>query len=366
MKLVPLLLVAAVSYACTAAAADTVQVYGLLDVGVERINNIGADGSGVTRMSNLTGGQFPSRIGFRGKEQIEPGLAAVYVLESGIAPTTGSLLQSGRLFGRQAFVGLQSEWGTLSLGRHWTMAFFSLTDADVIGPASFSLYALDTYPANARVDNSISYKGKFQNWTVGATYSLGRDTLPPGNCAGERGGRSCTEWSALARYDTGTWGMALAVDELRGGGGAFAVIPGRIPVAAPSSSDYDRRIFLNGYLKFGQAKVGGGLVHRQIRAATDITTDLYFFGGSYPITAAVSVDAQFSTIRNSDMNADASMTVLRANYALSKRTSLYGLIGHVNNQGTASYSVSVSSISPASPAAGAGQTGLMIGMRHVF
>lgn len=361
--------IAAVALLCLggAAAAQSVQIYGILDAGIERIDHIGAERDSVTRVSNLTGGQFPSRIGFRGTEALGDGLSAVFTLESGIALDTGSLLQSGRLFGRQAFVGLQNQWGTLSIGRQWTMAFYALLDADVIGPASLSMYVFDTYPPNARADNSLAYRGTFNGFTLGTHYSAGRDTLAPGDCAGEKSGRACTGWSAMGKYDSPQgWGLALAYDEQRGGGGGFSVIPGRPPIAAGRAEDEDQRTILDGYIKFGNAKLGAGWIKREIKAATRVSTDLYFAGINYTLAGPMSIDAQYSALRNSDMNADAGMAVVRLNYFLSKRTSAYALLGHMSNCGTASYSVSVSTPVPASPLAGTGQNGLMVGMRHLF
>ena len=363
-------LAAALLCAVRAAAAQSVQMYGVVDTGVEHLSNVGTSAGTVTRMPTLTGGQLPSRLGFRGAEDLGGGLRASFVLESGIAPDSGTFLQGGRAFGRQATVGLGGPWGFVTLGRQAPAAYFALVGADVIGPAAFSLYAFDIYPAVAWVDNSVAYRGTFGGVTVGATYSLGRDATAPANCPGETKGQACTAWSALARYDAGAqdWGVALGYDEQRGGGtGGFTVISGRPATAAPSAGDKDKRMVLDGYVKVAGGKLGAGWIKRELRtSATSVSTDLYFLGMSYPVIGAASIDVQYAGIRNKDMKADADMLVVRGNYALSKRTSLYALVGHVKNKGAATYSVSVTSIVPASPAAGTGQSGVMVGMRHSF
>jgi predicted porin len=193
-----------------------VQLYGVLDTGVEHLSNVGASGASVTRMPSLSGGQLPSRWGLRGNEELGGGLKAVFTLESGFGVDNGTALQGGRAFGRQAFVGLSAPWGTLTLGRHWTMSFHSMLDADVVGPAVFGSAALDPYLPNARTDNAIAYRGSFGALTVGATYSLGRDALAPANCAGENTARECRAWSAMVKYDAPRWGVALAHDLQRG------------------------------------------------------------------------------------------------------------------------------------------------------
>lgn len=353
-----------------AAFAQSVQLYGVLDSGVEHLTHAGPSGGSLTRMPTLTGGQMPSRLGFRGVEDLGGGLRATFDLESGIAVDSGSFLQGGRAFGRQATVGLGGFWGSVTLGRQAPAAYFALVGADVIGPAVFSLYAFDIYPAISWVDNSIAYRGSFAGFTLGATYSRGRDGAAPANCAGETSGNACTARSALVRYDAPSreWGAALGYDEQRGGGtGGFTVVSGRPALPASSSHDRDKRFILDGYFTLAKAKIGGGWIKRNVRtAAPEVSTDLYFLGLTYPISAALSIDTQVSRIRNKDMNADADMLVLRANYALSKRTSVYVIGGHMRNKGASSYSVSVSSVVPVSPGAGVAQSGLMVGMRHSF
>jgi predicted porin len=107
-------------------------------------------------------------------------LSASFTLEMGIGPDSGALNQGGRGFGRQSFVSLNGPWGSLGLGRQYTMLFWSVLDADVIGPSLHSMASLDNYFPNARADNAISYKGTFSGLTVGATYSFGRDAVNAG------------------------------------------------------------------------------------------------------------------------------------------------------------------------------------------
>lgn len=348
-----------------APAPSSVQLYGVVDAGVEHIGNVGASGASVTRVSSLSGGQLPSRWGMRGNEDLGGGLRAVFTLESGFGVDNGTALQGGRAFGRQAFVGLSGPWGTVSMGRHWTMTFFSLLDADVIGPAAFGSAALDPYLPNARADNSISYRGSFGAFTVGGTYSLGRDALAPSNCAGENAAGDCRAWSGMVKYDAPRWGIALAHDRQKGGatGNFFGQVPGTLPAAG----NQDKRTILSGYVKVGNSKVGGGWIQRELKALpTPLSTDLLFVGANVPLSSAWSVDAQLLQLRDDRPDANARMFVLRGNYALSRRTSVYGLVGRVSNDRLAAYSVSAGELASAAPLAGRGQTGLMLGMRHSF
>jgi hypothetical protein len=48
------------------------------------------------------------------------GLSAIFTLENGFNASNGALGQNGRLFGRQAYVGLAStRYGTLTFGRQY-------------------------------------------------------------------------------------------------------------------------------------------------------------------------------------------------------------------------------------------------------
>lgn len=369
------LLLAAVFGLSVSSVSAEVTLYGIVDTGVEVLNHV--NGGTLRRVPTLTGGQFPSRWGLRGAESLGGELYVVYTLESGFAMDSGSSLQNGRLFGRQAFVGLSGDWGTLTFGRHWTMTFYSLLDSDVIGAAVFSMASLDSYIPNARSDNSVSYRISRSGLTLGGTYTFGRDTLSAGNCPGENSSgsnKACTGWSALLKYDGTFWGIAAAYDVFHGGAGATPIIvvpsatpapPGTTALAFTSPDDDDGRMYLNGYFKVGSLLVGGGWIGRRISAAAgDIESDLYYVGLNYPFTPAFSLDAQVLAIRHDDRDADADMLVLRGNYKFSRRTALYLTGGYVDNKGSLSYSVSSSTQIPASPAPGQGQAGVMVGVRH--
>lgn len=344
---------------------SSIQLYGLLDSGIEHITNVGPSHGSISRVPSISGGQFPSRLGFRGVEELGAGLRAIFTLESGIGVDNGQLLQGGRGFGRQAFVGFSNDWGTLTFGRHWSMVFYSMLDADVIGPAVLGLAPLDSYIPSARADNSILYRGTFNGITLGATYSFGRDGLQPANCAGETSSSACHAWSMMLKYDSSNWGAALAYDRLSGGpAGTFI---GQPSGTVASAANTDSRAILDGYLKFAGAKIGGGLIKRTMKVQpVDVDTEIYFLGASYSVTTAFSVDAQVLRLHDNRPSANARTVIARANYALSKRTAVYALAGRVLNDNNASYSISGGEISSSAPTAGGGQTGVMIGVRHSF
>lgn len=362
----------ALAAAGAAHAQESVNVYGLLDAGIESVSNVQSVGR-ITRMPSNTA-TIPSRVGMRGREDLGGGLGAVFTLEMGIAPDTGASGQGGRLFGRQALVGLAGDWGAVTLGRQYTMTFWSLLDSDLVGPTVYGLGALDAYIPNSRADNSIVYRGKFSDLSVGVGYSLGRDAVNAAvpspaatNCAGENGAdaKACREWSAMVKYDTKEWGAAVAYDSFNG----------RTPGAAPDavfggmtkSSLSDSRLMVNGYVSVAAVKLAAGVIHRKNEGSlTRPKSDLWYLGASYPVTSALTVDGHVAKLAYKDVdNFDSTIVTVKAMYSLSKRTSVYAQIGTIRNDRLTN--VSVSSGAPGSnPALGGSQTGTMVGIKHTF
>lgn len=346
-------------------ASAGVTIYGVVDSGVEHITNVGASGSSLTRVPTNTASS-PTRLGFRGSEDLGDGLRALFTLESQIGLDTGTLLNGGRAWGRQAWVGLAGPWGTLSIGRQSTMLFWSILDADILGPNAFGSGSLDSYIPNARADNLVAYRGTFSGVTVGATVSPGRDGVNAGptpsgtNCAGESATdkSACREWSMLLKYDSPTWGAAAVVDRISGGPGAFGGLT--------SSSLTDKRSMLNGWVKFGNWKVGGGVLRRvNGGSATTPRSDLYFLGASVLAMPLLVLEAEAFKLNFKNSANAAALLALRANYSLSRRTAVYLSIGHIANDGA--LALSVSGTAPGSaPVAGGSQSGVIAGIRHAF
>ncbi len=360
------LLVAAALAACGPAAyAQTVTVYGIVDVAVEHLSNVAPSGKSLTRMPGLTG-SVPSRLGFRGTEDLGDGLKALFTLEMGMSMDSGVLNQGGRGWGRQAFVGLSGGWGTVTLGRQYTMVFLGNGDADVMGPNTIGISSLDNYFPNARYDNSIAYRGTFSGLTIGAMYSLGRDAVNAGpspagtNCGGENAAdkKACLGTSFMLKYDSPTWGAALASDSNRGGAGAFAGLT--------TSDRKDTRTLFNGYVRFSGIKVGGGYMTRKNDgSATTPKSELTYLGLSYPATPQVTLDAQLSQLKFKSSPNKATLIAARASYGFSRRTTVYASLGQMDNSGTLAQSVS-GAAAGGTPAGGESQSGLAVGIRHVF
>ncbi|MBA5689078.1 porin [Rugamonas apoptosis] len=351
----------AMGAASGAMAQSSVTVYGLLDTGLAHVTNTNAAGDAVTKMPSLTG-SFPSRLGFRGTEDLGDGLQAIFTLESGLAMDTGAMGQGNRLFGRQASVGLKGRFGTVTLGRQINMSYVALMKTDVLGPNLFSINSIDLYLPNARSDNAIGYLGNFNDVVLGATYSTGRDGSAAGgpsatNCPGEVPGnaRACRQVTGLLGYETKAFGVNASYDIMYGNAGAANGLT--------SSDNSDRRVTVNGYWMAGVGKLAGGVIERTTRAATGVTrSDLYYFGGSYPVAPQATLDVQLARRDVKDSDADATMLVARLSYYLSRRTAIHGSVGRMRNAGASAIALDAGG----TVGVGKSQNGVLAGLRHTF
>ncbi|WP_396333438.1 porin [Burkholderia anthina] len=371
-KAILAVLLTAAAASAPALAQSSVALYGIVDTGIEFITHATPTGGSLARMPVIGGGDVPSRWGLKGTEDLGGGLQAIFRLESGFSASNGALLQAGRLFGRQAYVGLSNSWGQLTFGRQYSMQTWGMIGTNIMGAAGIGgVGSLDGALLADRFDNAIAYMGTFSGLTVGASYSLGRDASAAGNCAGQTGSDflACRGLSAMMKYDADNWGAAATYEELRGGPGSapIAVVPGAPGVGFSKSGDTDRRYQLNAHFKTGPVLVGVGWIHRLLHGDTrSVRTDIEYLGATM-LYGVWQFDAQVSHIGNSDDDANGTLGVVRANYNLSKRTAVYGVVGYMKNSGQgATYSVSAGTAVPAAPFHGSNQVGVEMGIRHTF
>lgn len=178
------------AFSGAAFAQSSVTLYGVLDIGYQ-YNKGGVDtgredanGNAIYEKkgtSGIDGGhQSGNRWGLRGSEDLGGGLKGVFTLESGFSLDTGMSAQGNRLFGRQAWLGLQSGWGTVALGRMATFSsgtgsfdMFGRTDPFLTGFGVANLGNTFLSASALRADNSIAYQSPtWAGFKFGAGYSL--------------------------------------------------------------------------------------------------------------------------------------------------------------------------------------------------
>ena len=111
---------AAASFATVAHAQSSVTLYGVLDAGITYTSNVqpALGQAGKSRWA-MGSGIDQSRFGLRGSEDLGGGLKAIFTLESGFNIGNGKFANSNGMFNRQAFVGLSSQYGTVTLGKQY-------------------------------------------------------------------------------------------------------------------------------------------------------------------------------------------------------------------------------------------------------
>lgn len=344
--------------------SSSVTVYGALDMGLEYVNNV-ATSSGIHDMLRMSAGSLTSSVfGLRGTEDLGRGTKAIWNLEGGFSLDTGNSSHGGRLFGRQAYVGLAGRYGQLTLGRQFTMRFFGTAAINPFLVGSHGLPTLDEGFSNPRADNSISYRINMGGLETGVNYSFGRDgtnsnSVVGTNCPGETSSsKQCREWSALLKYTAGAWGLVSSYE--RQYGGTAATFGG---LTSPDLTD--SRLTLGGYVLVGGNKITAGWIKRNNEGSATPKSNLVWLMGSIPVTPAFTIDAMVAQLRFEDSPNKATAVALRALYALSKRTAIYVTADHVNNSGTLSQAATAAA-ARVSPPQGGSQLSVISGIRHKF
>ncbi|VVD67685.1 porin [Pandoraea eparura] len=139
-------------------AQNSVTLYGVLSEGVMYTNNAG----GHSQWQLASGIQQSPRFGLTGSEDLGGGNRTIFTLESGFSLGNGTLGQGGRLFGRQAFVGLANDrWGQVTIGRQIDTMAQSLGQYEAA--VQFATYGPpigdnDNVFPTFRLSNAVQYK----------------------------------------------------------------------------------------------------------------------------------------------------------------------------------------------------------------
>ncbi|MFY2993563.1 porin [Achromobacter xylosoxidans] len=218
------LLAAAVltALASVAQAATSVTLYGLIDTGIgyNRITGDanGADYSG-SRIGMINGVQAGSRWGLRGTEDLGDGLRAVFRLENGFNSADGSRLQQGRMFGRQATIGLADDaWGSVDFGRQTSVGSLLLADINPFRTTFTQASIGTTFSAanTMRWDNMVLYRSP---WTDGFQFAVGYSFNVDGTDKEQSGFRTSDNARGITaglRYANGPLNIVLTFDQLNG------------------------------------------------------------------------------------------------------------------------------------------------------
>ena len=342
---------------CASPAETSVTLYGVISTAVRYTSNIDGDhGSLAQLVSSGIGG---SRWGLKGTEDLGGGNQTVFVLESGFDTNDGTGTY-GALFGRQAYVGLAGDWGSLTFGRQYNALnnigwAYNPLDQSWGNFYSDPLYTGgDVFFQDYRLNNSIIYSRSAGPFSVQLDYGFGQQT------------------NSLARGST--FGGGLMFQE-----GALSAGVAYDQQRAIQGDNTLHNYFLGASYLID--KTTAYLGHMGRRETTgDARYAIYFVGLGYQATPALHLSAayyryqqrgkvttqhQAVPIALGSGNGDVVSAV--ADHALSKRTNVFFEIDATRARGGAvGRETEYWAGQPALGVDGTTRIGVMTGMRHVF
>ncbi|GAB2883018.1 porin [Paraburkholderia jirisanensis] len=329
-------------------AQSSVTLYGLLDVGLQYTNNAGT-GSLIRQTSGNING---SRFGLRGNEDLGGGLAAIFVLEGGVTLNNGKSAQDGRLFGRQAYVGLASkEYGTVSLGRQYdaftdTLIPLSATSINFGDTAFAHPFDNDEMIHSFRLSNTAKYASPvYRGLKFEAQYAFSNST----DFAVNRG------YSVGLGYSIGHLSAGVGYFQLNGTKGTTINSPGTLDINESQANntagfvlgaDVQRIVGAGVNYEIGKGKVGFVYTHSEFQGSTSfgsqggtVRFDNYELNGKYLVMPQLSVGVEYTFTNGHVTNSSTFGSSPKWNqlgvqtvYNLSKRTDVYveGVYQHVS------------------------------------
>lgn len=210
----------------TAAAAD-VTIYGRIDTSL-RFSSIDHDVATMddeTSFEMASGNYTGSRVGIKGAEDLGNGLKVGFVLENGFDADDGSYDSNERLFGREAIVYLEGDFGKLAAGRMgilngsagsfaiggnfnpFTTGWGDVGSQTLLWGAGFS----------SRYSNMLTYASPdFAGFKVYAQYSFGDNTNTDDAGVTHEEGKTTTDryYAVGVTYNNGGLSLAGIVDSV--------------------------------------------------------------------------------------------------------------------------------------------------------
>lgn len=211
---------AAFAQSDVAKLSSNFELYGIIDVGVERV-----DVGSVTNTRLQSGMSAGSRWGLRGRENLGGGYTAIFTLESRFEADTGTLNNNGgtfycggtatapvcpgvasfglsgptaaavtgglnavsadvlrqfsnvnsagALFDRQAFAGLITPFGAVLAGRQYTPGYEIVNKFNSFADATAGQFGQEFSTLTIRANNALQYRAEMSGFTVSLMYGFG-------------------------------------------------------------------------------------------------------------------------------------------------------------------------------------------------
>lgn len=292
-RFAPLTLAALALLGGTAAyAQSSVTVYGRVDLSLAQQ----ADAVKNKEIRNGSG----SRLGFRGEEDLGGGLKAVFQLEHRFDADTGTQTNATRFWDGKSIVGLQGDFGRLTLGREENPAYtLSQSPADPFGTDTVASNGsiVNGRIGTTRYSNSVNYRFSASGFTVAGQIAEAEGNTP----AGTGGLLEKRPYSLGAAYAAGPLTLGIGFEN-------------------PADKD-DSWTTINGAYDLGAVKLGAffGTGHN----VSDQKHQAWLVSATAPIGAG-QLRLSYGQLKNKDTSTVLDKQLgLGYHYALSKRTTVY-------------------------------------------
>jgi predicted porin len=342
------------------AADSSVTLYGILDAGMQVSTQSLRDYSS-SNVGLVNGVQSGNRFGIKGSEDLGSGLRATFALEAGFNLGSGASQQNGTLFGRQSWVGVESDTlGYARVGKQYNFAtdYVGAIDPFLLGFGQANMGTTFGSANTTRYNNMVKYQSPTWNGVtagIGYSFATGLTSVYADqaalvaansyNYATNNNGRAIT---AGIKYATGPLTLVGSYDVMYGAqnivgsnaanpsqwivGGAYDFTVAKIAAAYSQSR--------NGWIN-GQATVdptftanayGGGA--GGVLYDSSFGANSYLLGATVPVTGTQKLFAsyQYATPVASMANAsNLSIYSVGYQYDFSKRTNAYAYASQAQN-----------------------------------
>lgn len=344
-------------------AQSNVTIYGILDSSVMH-----ASGSIASKTQLFSGSSLGSRIGFRGHEDLGGGMAAGFVLESGLAVDSGSGQASnsnnqasgatppaaggqGLTFNRESYVYLSGGWGELRLGRSMTPAWRAQASMDpaAVGvglwtaQTALASLAVLGHPAGIRASNSIGYYTPVYAGFAGQfMYAMGENASNSG----------------ATKNDGDVYGARIFYAE-----GPLKFVAAYETIKSAAVGDIKETVIGANY-DFGVAKLWAQYLHDTSGLGNKVNGQAVSVTAPYgPMEFRVGWSRSKVETQSGTPKGTVNKLALFGAYKLSKRTAIYSTMAFVRNRDGATQ---VPFTNAGVTAPNASSRGYEIGLRHIF
>lgn len=312
-------------------AQSNVTVYGKLDQGYAHSTSVNG-----TKSSQIASIHDSSKIGFKGEEALGNGMKAIFQAEFGFTPDANT----GLISGKDTFVGLTGNFGTLIAGKltgpgsNIGAGYDAADNSNLFSPG-YTMHAQMNGATSTfwgqRLNNAVAYVAPVMGGvTLTGAYSF----------AGARdNGGTAADTTAYAGDQERILGLTAVYDNgpLSVGYGYHAVNDYNMTQGADQ-----REHIVGGSYDLGVVKFMGSYQTLKFASLKD---KMYNIGAIVPTSTNGQVRIAYAHLSKDGGSAnDSSSYALRYDYALSKRTSLNAAYIHANNDSGAVANVTSSTL----------------------